>query len=229
MISQEREQLTRFLQQLMQAQAVQKDGEADTLINKACLQQADAAYLLVQRAMLLDHALQDSRAQLASLHEEIEQLREQVRVGNSGSSFLDPNAWGNSAVTQPSSLPPVAVYAAAPAPVAAPAPLAAPAASAWGSGMLGNIATTAAGVVAGGFLFQGLGHLLGNQEAHAANAGALNGLSSNPSAEQSAAPASWQGDGGANNAGVFDTGSVDRFIEDASGSASDAGDFDDIV
>ena len=42
--------------------------------------------------------------------------------------------------------------------------------------MLGSIATTAAGVVAGGFLFQGIEHLLGN---HASNSGLTNGLGGN--------------------------------------------------
>lgn len=50
---QERDQLILFLQQLTQAQAGQKDNEADTLIKDACARQVDAAYLLVQRAMQL--------------------------------------------------------------------------------------------------------------------------------------------------------------------------------
>jgi hypothetical protein len=41
--------------------------------------------------------------------------------------------------------------------VAAAAP-----ASSWGSGILGNVATTAAGVVAGSFLFQGIENLMGH-------------------------------------------------------------------
>ena len=47
---------------------------------------------------------------------------------------------------------------------------AAPAAPAWGSSMLGTVATTAAGVVAGSFLFQGIQGLMGhhNQAPNAA-------------------------------------------------------------
>ena len=41
-------------------------------------------------------------------------------------------------------------------------PSAATPASSWGSGMLGTVATTAAGVVAGSFLFQGIQGLMGH-------------------------------------------------------------------
>jgi len=49
--TQEREQLTQFLQQLTQAQVPQKDIEADALIREASMRQPDATYSLVQRAM----------------------------------------------------------------------------------------------------------------------------------------------------------------------------------
>lgn len=213
----EREQLSRFLQQLTQAQAMQKDGEADALIREACLRQPDAAYLLVQRAMLLDRAVQDSQAQIARLQEALDQLRNQARSAANGGSFIDANAWGNSPVRQ--STPPAraAAYPAAGQATAAPA-----APSAWGSGMLGNIATTAAGVVAGGFLFQGIGHLLGNHGANsassAASSGATNGLSSNPPTERSELASSDPHADGNGNAGVFDTSSVDDFIDGGEGS-----------
>lgn len=213
MNTQEREQLTHFLQQLTQAQAAQKDGEADALIREACLRQPDAAYLLVQRAMLLDHAVQDAQAQVTRLQDELTQ----ARAGNSGGGFLDANAWGNSAVTRPALAAQAPLYPAAPPPAAAPA--AAPAPSAWGSGMLGNIATTAAGVVAGGFLFQGIEHLLGN---HGANSGLPNSLSSNPPVEHHDAPAvNNLADDRTTNAGVFDTSSVDSFIADETGGSDD--------
>lgn len=203
MNTQEREQLNQFLQQLTQAQGVQKDGEADALIREACLRQPDAAYLLVQRAMLLDHALHDAQAQIA-------QLQSAARGGDGG-GFLDANAWGNSPVRQSNPPPRAATYPAA-APVAAAMAPQAP--SAWGSGMLGNIATTAAGVVAGGFLFQGIEHLIGNHGANSATAGAMNGLSSNPSAERHELAASdAQSGDNVSNAGVFDTRSVDDYID----------------
>lgn len=205
MNTQEREQLTQFLQQLIQSQASQKDSEADTLIREASMRQPDAAYLLVQRAILLDHALQGSQAQISHLQGELDK----ARAGNSSGRFPNQYVWGNSSATPPNPA------SQAPAYPATPAPAAAPAASVWGSGMLGNIATTAAGVVAGGFLFQGIEHLLGN---HSSNSGLMNGLSSNVSADHHETPAINQHvDDSASNAGVFDTSSVDDFIDDDTG------------
>lgn len=148
---QEREQLSQFLQQLVQAQAGPKDAEADTLIKEACARQAEAPYLLVQRALLLDHALQGAQAQVARLQSELAQAQ-QRGSGN----FFDTNAWGNAPAR---AAQPTPTYAPAVAPAAAP--MAAAPASSWGS-TLGTVATTAAGVAAGAFLFQGIEHLMGN-------------------------------------------------------------------
>lgn len=135
----EKETLTRLLGRLAEARAERKDGEAEALIAEICRQQPDAAYLLVQRGLLLEQALQDAQARAASLQAEMDRLRPPVVDG-----------WGN-----------------APAPQARPtyaAPAASAASAGWGSGFLGNVASTAAGVVAGSFLFQGIEHLLGGHE-----------------------------------------------------------------
>ena len=213
MNSQEHDQLTQFLQQLTQAQAAQKDAEAEALIRAACIRQPDATYLLVQRAMILDKAMQDSLAHVARLQGELDQARTQVRSGSSNSGFLDPNAWGNAPVPRTAaSMPQVPIPAQAPV----AAPVAAPAASTWGSGMLGNIATTAAGVVAGGFLFQGIEHLMGNHGSHSTQ---MNGLSSNVPAEHHEAAAINQPiDDSDSSSGLFDTSSVDSFAGDTDNS-----------
>jgi len=162
---QEREQLTLFLQQLTLAQAGHKDAEAEALIRDASARQPDAAYLLVQRAMQLEQALQQTQAQAGKLQSEIEQLRSGARSG-----FLDQgNAWGRPAAVPfaPGAAPHTLVQTQAQpqAQTQLQAPqAAAPAASSWGSGMLGNVATTAAGVVAGSFLFQGIGNLMGHHQ-----------------------------------------------------------------
>lgn len=158
MTPQERELITTFLQQMTQAQAGQKDPEADALIREAAARQPDAAYLLVQRAMALDYALQAAQAQSARLQTELDQARSGAR-----SSFLDTsNAWGR---PMPAQGPAQATLAQA-APVR---PAAAPASS-WGSGILGTVATTAAGVVAGSFLFQGIQGLMGHHNTAANSA-----------------------------------------------------------
>ncbi len=217
MNTQEREQLSQFLQQLTQAQAGTKDGEADALIRAACAQQPDASYLLVQRAIIQDHALQNAQERIATLQSELQQLRSASGARQS-SSFLNDNAWGSSATTRASAAyaQPAARFAGVPA--GAPAALAAApsnAPSTWGSGMLGNIATTAAGVVAGSFLFQGIGHLLGN---HTQAAGSMNGLSGNVAHDpQPAAALEYPADEQLSNAGVMDTSSLDDLIDDGTG------------
>lgn len=163
---QERDQLNVFLQQLMQVQASQKDAEAETLIRDACARQPDAGYLLVQRAMQLEYAMQAMKDRCAQLQAELDKARP---AGQSG--FMnDVNAWGRSPQAPAAPTVGSSVQPRAQAPVAAAAP-----ASSWGSGILGNVATTAAGVVAGSFLFQGMQNLMGhhNQDGFgSANAGA---------------------------------------------------------
>jgi uncharacterized protein len=156
---QERDQLNLFLQQLTQVQASQKDPEADGLIRDACARQPDAGYLLVQRAMQLEHALKAMKDQCAQLQAELDKARPATQSG-----FMnDVNAWGRPVMVPAAPTAPAAPTVAssiqprAPAPVAAAAP-----ASSWGSGILGNVATTAAGVVAGSFLFQGIQNMMGH-------------------------------------------------------------------
>ena len=145
MTSQENELLQKFLAQLAQAHVSAKDPEAQAMISRAVAQQPDAAYLLVQRALLLERALQQAKSQLSRLY-----------VQRDGA-----NAGSHTWTQMPSSTP-----ATAPAPASPPQAQAAPqtggSSSGWG-GYLGNAATTAAGVAGGAFLFQGLEDLLGHR------------------------------------------------------------------
>lgn len=214
----EREQLTRFLQQLTQARPARKDSEADALIREAGDRQPDAAYLLVQRSMLLDQAVRNAQEEISRLREELEQARNPSqgasRSADGNGSFLDANAWGNSPTTRPAPPPrpghdPGAPAAAAAAPVSAP--------GAWGSGMLGNVATTAAGVVAGAFLFQGIEHLIG--ASHGAHTGFLDGSNGHGEPSASTRHDGFLSDSPVDtntNGNIFDTSSVDDFIADDS-------------
>ena len=150
-----------FLGQLVQARGVTKDPQADALIQRAVAEQPDAAYLLVQRALLVEQALGNAKARIA-------ELERQTTKGSGG--FLDANTWGNSAQTNPSSPAPAPAQSAVQG-------TAAPARSGGflggaGGGMLGTIAATAAGVAAGSFLFHGIGNLLDH---NGAGAGAEDG------------------------------------------------------
>ncbi|VVD82523.1 hypothetical protein PAQ31011_01184 [Pandoraea aquatica] len=181
---QEMQTLQSFLTQLTQAQAGVKDEQAEALIADAVRRQPDAAYLLVQRALLLDHALVSARAQIATLQSQLQAAQAsqggQNAQGGAHDSFLGGgNAWGNggnaAGATGAMGTAGVSGYGAGPA--AAPAsyptqmqalaqaqPSPQPAAPAqrtgWLSdgarGTLGSIATTAAGVAGGAFLFQGI-------------------------------------------------------------------------
>lgn len=163
MTLQEKELLTRFLQLLSNAQAGQKDAEAEALIREACARQPDAAYLLVQRTIQLEQLLQAAQA-------EVEKLKASQASPTSSSFLGDPYAWGRSSgastpqQTNPGSQPIPGTRGPAAAPMNAPMAAAPAQASSWGSGLFGNIAATAAGVVAGSFLFQGIESLMHHGE-----------------------------------------------------------------
>ena len=93
---QEREVLENFLNQLTQVRGVRKDSEADAIIARAIAQQPDAAYLLVQRALLLEQALNQAKAQIVEL---------QSGRQPAGESFLDSSIWGRSSSDPPRSGP----------------------------------------------------------------------------------------------------------------------------
>ena len=170
MNSQERDALSIFLQQLTQAPVPQKEPEAEAMITKAMVAQPNAGYLLVQRAMQLDYVLQQSQAKVAELQAQLERSK----TGAQTSFLADAHAWGRGPAATTSTSNPAASPASSPGlraaapqmqaqatPQAAAAP--APAAPApWGSSVMGSVATTAAGVVAGSFLFQGIQNLMGH-------------------------------------------------------------------
>jgi hypothetical protein len=147
----EREQLTHLLNQLREAKVGERDAEADRLIRDAVAANADSSYLLVQRTLLLEQALSNAKGQIAQLQREVTQRQSQNQGGFLGRN----NPWASdlgSTSGQSARQPGSAGYQLPPA---APA-------SGSGSSFLGNLATTAAGVVAGSFLFQGIENLLGH-------------------------------------------------------------------
>jgi hypothetical protein len=164
-----------FLSQLIQARGIQKDPEADALIQRAVAQQPDAAYLLVQRSLLLEQALNNAKGQIA-------QLENQVRTAQQGDRrFLDANTWGNSGDARPANAPmqqerrdyhrdaPPAQYQPQYQPQYQQPQQPSMMGGMFGGrpggflggggGLLGSIAATAAGVAAGNFLFHGLDNM----------------------------------------------------------------------
>jgi uncharacterized protein len=145
MNSQERALLEKFLDQLVQIHGIHKVPQADAMIRRAVDRQPDAAYLLVQRALMLEQALEQSKARIT----ELELAQQPDR------NFLDTGA-ANAPVQMP--------RAAAPMNSAPPAGAAMSSEPSRGGGagsFLGQAAATAAGVAGGAFLFQGIENLFG--------------------------------------------------------------------
>lgn len=151
---QERQSLENFLKQLTAVRGTVKDPEAETLITNAVSQQPDAAYLLVQRTLLMEQALAAAKSQIAT-------LQDQLHGNTDRGSFLSSNEWGKSpSMTAPNTLPLQPAYSLNPT-------QAAPQRSFFNSSagsFLSSVAATAAGVAGGAFLFQGIEHLLGNHQ-----------------------------------------------------------------
>jgi hypothetical protein len=228
MSPQDSQLLQDFLNQLTQVRGIAKDPEAEALINRAVAQQPDAAYLLVQRALLQQQALQNAKADIAALQN---QLRGAPR---STPAFLDPNAWGNSGANRPSATPP-APMSAPPyqqpyqQPYAGLAQAQVPSGAGGflrggGGGMLGNIAATAAGVAGGAFLFQGLEHLLGG---HAGNGflGPQSALTSRP--EETTIVNNYYGDDQGTQHPLADRDEPSNLFDSTNDSSSSADDFAD--
>jgi hypothetical protein len=170
MTPQEQQTLDDFLFRLAAVHGVAKDPQADALIHQRLANQPDAAYLLVQRSLLLEQALDNARQQI----EQLQQQQATQRSDPGGASFLNAglepgfgrapaapgvgvyNTTAPSAQPQPTRVEPTwrdRLFGGGPA-----APLAAPAA---GPSFLGTAASAAAGVAGGMFLFNGLENLLG--------------------------------------------------------------------
>ena len=208
MSPQEQKLLDEFLAQLVGVGAIDKDRDAAALIDRAVARQPNAAYLLVQRALLVQHALEASQAEVARLQAEA--------PPRASAGFLDPNAWGRRGTAAPAT---ASAGAASLAPLA-PGTLAGATpgtmrarglAGGSGGSFLGQAAAMAAGVAGGAFLYQGLNHLLSHgastpaaaagtaEPAHAETAAAA------PPAVEQVADSAWADDDPDVDAG-FDSG-----------------------
>ena len=133
--------LKTFLEQLVNVHEVRKDPQAARMIQRAVDQQPDAAYLLVQRALLLQEALERAKARIEQLESSLPQFPGSGTPG-----------WTDTAGESLRGLP-----ASSGASVAGTLP--APAGRT--QSLLRQAAVTAAGVAGGAFLFEGLENLAG--------------------------------------------------------------------
>lgn len=157
MNTQENTLLTQLLHNL-QATAngdtpLKKDPEAARLINETLSLNPDAVYLLVQRHLLLEMAMERAQAQIQAMQR------------GASSSFLGEQATPASDSTAQTNAYGQPIGRAGPAPIPAATTTAnasAPTRSAFGGGsFLGTAAATATGVLGGALLFQGVEHLMG--------------------------------------------------------------------
>jgi len=203
MTPQEHTLLDDFLARLQAAGPVNKDPEANALIHARLDGQPDAAYLLVQRSLLMDRALAEANHQITALRQQLASA-----TAGGGGSFLG----GSSAVPEGFGRAPSQAYSPDPrydqrpeqryeqryeqAPAQQPEqqgwrnrwfgggaqqPQGQAAPAAAGPSFLGQAATTAAGVAGGMFLFNGIEHLIGGHggSGNAGNAGGSNSLFGN--------------------------------------------------
>jgi uncharacterized protein len=180
MTPQENQVLQTLLTQLTQAHVAAKDSDAQAMIETAVARQPDAAYLLVQRTLLLERALQQAKSQLAQLQEQ----RNSAGGGAWNQAWPPATAAPPTAATPPAQAPPQPQATqppqatlppqATPSPQATPPPQATSTSTGWG-GFLGSAATTAAGVAGGNFLFQGLEGLFGHHGGGSGGGGFLGG------------------------------------------------------
>ena len=163
MSPQETQLLQDFLNQLVQAKCMGKDPQAEALILNAIALQPNASYLLVQRAMLMDNALNQAKAQITSLQSQL-QAAQSAQSTPTSQGFLDANAWGHSPAAIVSVPPsPMMANISAPSPTLMQTPAASSGFFSGGVGnVLGTVAATAAGVAGGAFLFQGIEHMMGH-------------------------------------------------------------------
>ena len=170
MTPQERDLITALLARLQQQSGKPCDSEADALIREGTAPMSDAVYLLVQTVLIQDLALHDAQNRIA----ELERLRDAAGQSEAPASFLPPRPsqggptqrsvpsagkWSNTSSGPAPQREPIATpnYATPPPYGYGPGYGYGPQMLAGGgSGFLRQAAATAAGVVGGSLLFQGL-------------------------------------------------------------------------
>src|SRR5471030_1687198 len=100
MSPQETQTLQQFLTQLVQVRGIVRDPQADAMIVGAVARQPDATYLLVQRALLMEQALNRANEQIAALQNQLQATQQAPARG-----FLDAETWGSPAAQRQQPMP----------------------------------------------------------------------------------------------------------------------------
>jgi len=152
--------LQQFFGDLSQTRGTAKDPEADAMIHQALQANPDAAYLLVQHAILADQALHAAQAQIERLQSELVQPAPSASfLGGAPSPAPQyPAAQYQPAQYQPAPYQP-SEYEPPAYQDARPPPSGPFSANSGLGGFLRTAGTMAAGVAGGEFLAQGLSNL----------------------------------------------------------------------
>jgi uncharacterized protein len=246
MTPQERELISGLFDRLSRLEQQPRDPQAERAISEGLRSAPNAIYPLVQTVLVQDEALKAANAHIEQLQSALGQTAEGRQPG-----FLDSireSLFGRGEERRGGSVPSVG---SAPRPNYAPPPVGggyaqapgagygqapgggyAQAPGAGGSSFLGTAAATAAGMVGGSLLLNGIRSMFGGGGyGHGAFAGTFDSLAGNP---DSVTDASWSGrDDLAADAGYNDIGGdadgpglVDTADSDTDGDASFDGDFD---
>jgi hypothetical protein len=141
----ERAVLENFLDQLVRIRGAWKIREAEAMIRRAVDRQSDAAYLLAQRSLMLEQALERTKARLA-----------RYELAKEQGSFLDANASSARTPTLQTMATPSAADRSQAFPPFSVSALSSPRPGVGSPSFFGRAAATAAGIAGQVFLVQGL-------------------------------------------------------------------------
>ena len=203
----ERTLLQQFLGDLASTRGVTKDLDADRMISDTLRRSPDAAYVLVQHAVMSDQALHAAQDQIAQLQS---QLR-QVAPAQSSSSFLPPSSGPWSQQGQPQGQQQGRGFLGS-----------GPFTNGGGLGsFLRSAGTTAAGVVGGSLLFEGLSGMFGGHGGGLFGGGGFGGGGGGWGGQPTEVVNNYYDDGGSGGGGGGDFGGGDGGGFDNSGGGGD--------
>lgn len=180
----EKQLIQDFFARLAQQSAAGKDRAAETLIVQELRRNPDAAYMLVQTALVYEHQMGELEDRISDLEQQLQDVNQNARTGAGGGSFLGGRLGQSRSVAQESGagyarvrpgvlndadnggVQPGTGRASPWSPQQTAAQQPAPAAQ--GGGFFRSAMATAAGVAGGMMLGDGLRGLFGGGQSHGA-------------------------------------------------------------
>jgi hypothetical protein len=224
MNNEERQLITGLFDRMRDVGRVDKDRDAENLINQSVRQMPDAPYMLVQSVLVQEHALEQSQQRIQELEDRVRQLEDQATrqapAQQGSGSFLGGLFGGGS---RPAPQP--TIRGSVP-PAGSGRPMGAPAGGAWGNapgygagampqqqaggggGFMRSAMATAAGVAGGMLAANAISNMM-KGDSHASSAGTQTASTASAAdvPSQQAQEASY--DDGSNDPGTVDVADDD--------------------